>query len=167
MRILARAFSTLFCLGMLVPGSQAQEAKQNCLNCETFPRSASPKYRVVRKAGTKNSGLIVNITIRKDQFTREALTALACRLTTDFAGTDVLVRIFDDLQSAKNYVDPWQQEKPAGWTKYENSLRATYIREPRKNIDWIGWYLDPEKKQQEEIQLCPSATKPGSNTTKP
>jgi len=61
------------------------------------------------------------------------MVAFGCRLARDFPQDDVLVQVFDDHDSAKRYREPFEQEKPPGWKKYELSLRATYLHKVAKH----------------------------------
>ncbi len=158
MRLLWTGFSAVIVAVMLAVSTHSQELKP-CLNCETVNRKTSPKYRVARRIKSTTGGLTVYVSIHKDQFTKAGLTALACRLTQDFANKDLLVQIFDNFDSAKKYVTPWQQEKPAHWKEYERSLRATYLRDASKNQHWIIWDVDAQKTREEKVDICPLGVK--------
>ncbi len=97
----------------------------------------------------------MHVSIHKDQFERSDLIALACRLARDFSEEDELfAQIYDDFDSAKRWLGPWEQEKPAGWEKYDRSFRAGYLRDVQKREHWIIWDTNPEKTQQERIEIC-------------
>jgi hypothetical protein len=155
---LLRRLSSIFCLAILISSAlPGQAGKSDCLSCDTVNRKAAPKYRVGQKRPDTAGGLTVNISIRKDQFTRVALSALACRLRHDFQNNDLFVQIFDDVKSAKYYVAPWYQELPPHWKDRERSWRASYARDDVKREHWLIWYTDPEKTREERIDLCPPA----------
>jgi hypothetical protein len=145
---LSVAVLILTCHSMYAGGSR-------CLDCGKLFRTQALKYRIGFETRTSTGGLIVYISIPKDRFTKDSLSALACRLNRDFPSNDVLVMIFDEFVAAKRYVSPWQQEKPRGWKKYDASWRATYIRDVKQNKHTIAWYVDPEKTREEKIDICP------------
>ncbi len=146
---MALALTVFFSMVVAVPPDPQEPG---CENCETVSPKASPRYRIAYRDTT--DAFFLRISIRKDQFTRAAMVALACRLARDFPQDEVLIQVFDDHDSAKRYVSPWEQEKPPGWTKYERSFRAIYFHKVATHEHWIWWYVDPEKTRNEAIDIC-------------
>jgi hypothetical protein len=124
---------------------------QKALDCTERTTPKHVKYRIATRTRTSDGGLFLHISLRKDDFNYEALLTLACRLTSDWSKEPkVFVSIFDNYDSARRYVYPWEQEKPAGWKRFEASLRAYYLNDPSKHEHWIAWYADPANKDNKE-----------------
>ncbi len=159
MRKLSIALALIVFLSTVVAAQPVQQ-EPGCQNCENITPRASPRYRIAWRTTGTTGALFLRISILKNQFTRVAVVALACRLARDFPQDDVLVQVFDDHDSAKRYREPFEQEKPPGWKKYERSLRATYLHKLATHEHWIWWDVNPEKTRNEKIEICRSTGGP-------
>lgn len=150
------------------PLAWGQKPEPDCLDCRKQELGKPPKYRVAWKwkSRTGDRDRLVHISINKEYFSRPGLLALACRLDKDFTSESrVLVWIFDDYESARRYVAPWEPEKPEGWQEHEVSLRGYYMRDVTAGKHWIAWYSDPLHKTGEETAnlYLPEPVRQGSD----
>jgi hypothetical protein len=103
------------------------------------------KYRVAVRYRNGNGTLVMHISPRGHvRLDRDGVIAFACKLRNDFAAeSDVFVLVFDSESSAKKYVDPSAQHKPADWQIYAKSFKAFYVWNPKSHQNFIVWDFDP------------------------
>jgi len=91
------------------------------------------QYLIAVKYRNADGTLIMHVVPRRNvQLDREGFIVLACKLRKDFgAEAEVFVRIFDNNDSAKKYVDPSGQHKPPDWQIYAKSFKAFYSWKPK------------------------------------
>jgi hypothetical protein len=102
-------------------------------------------YRIAVKYRNADGILVLHIVLGpRFRIGPEGFIALACELRKDFgAKSDVFVRVFDNKDAAKKYVDPSARHKPRDWQLYAKSFKAFYTWEPTANQNIVAWNFDP------------------------
>jgi len=102
-------------------------------------------YRIAVKYRNADGILVLHIVLGPHfRIGAEGFIGLACKFRKDFgAKSDVFVRVFDNEDAAKKYVDPSSQHKPRDWQRYAKSFKAFYTWEPTANQNIVAWNFDP------------------------
>ena len=116
-----------------------------CTPCEAVNTTGNLKYHIAVKYRDAAGTLVLHVVPRRDfRLDEEGFIALACMLRKDFAAdADVFVRIFDNTNAAKKYVDPSVQHKPRDWQLYAKSFKAFYSWNPKAKQNFVVWDFDP------------------------
>ena len=130
-----------------------------CTPCDAVPMGQAKKqamqlladpdmeneYRIAVKYRNADGILVLHIVLGPHfRIGPEGFIALACKLRKIFgAKSDVFVRLFDNENAAKKYVDPSARHKPRDWQLYAKSFKAFYTWEPTANQNIVVWNFDP------------------------
>ena len=148
-------FSVLLCISLPYTNAQDVDSKiagkvgagseSQCTSCESMIGISELQYRVAVRYRNREGTLVMHIAPRSHvRLDRNGVIAFGCRLRSDFAAeTDVFVRVFDNESSAKKYVDPSAQHKPADWQTYAKSFKAFYSWNPKTHRNCVVWDFDP------------------------
>jgi hypothetical protein len=135
-----------------------------CTPCDAVPMPDMENgYRIAVKYRNADGILVLHIVLGpRFRIGPEGFTALACELRKDFgAKSDVFVRVFDNKDAAKKYVDPSARHKPRDWQLYPKSFKAFYTWEPTANQNIVAWNFDPlnpysDGARRTVADLCPT-----------
>ena len=136
---------------------QSSKLGNLCAPCDTVTATANDlKYRIAVKYRNADGTLVMHVVPRRHfRQDREGFIVLACKLRKDFgAKADVFVRIFDNNDAAKKYVDPSSQHKPRDWQLYAKSFKAFYSWKPIANQNFVVWDFDPLIATSEETRYA-------------
>jgi hypothetical protein len=162
----------------LVVKAQTMELHKNCATLSApgkYPDyEPLPKYRIERREpdSPPGGGLLLGISVSPEAINGGALTRLACKLGSDFAGQKkVEAYIFDDEKAARNLAIYYTEQR--GYGVYLWHFKARYTLDRSKNSELIE-YVFPTLEdglltvRRERISLSRSPTPKalGRSTTK-